>query len=79
MLGQQLMEVDLAFKVEEVSFDEFDRRNGPRENISLIEVQNKAFLAKIFNQPEEAQSAFGLGMVVNEVPFEQFERRKHPR
>jgi stalled ribosome rescue protein Dom34 len=73
------MEVDLAVKVSEVSFDEFERRQTPRGNISLIEIQNKAFLANIFNKTEEALVVFDLGIEVNEVSFDQFERRKVPR
>ncbi len=68
------MEVDLAFEVAEVSFDEFERRKTPRENISLIEIQNKAFLAHVFNEPK-----IDIGIEVNEVAFDQFERRKQPR
>jgi hypothetical protein len=73
------MELDLAFKVSEVGFDEFERRKAPRENISLIEIQNKAFLANVFNEVEETRGTLNLGIEVNEVPFNQFERRRHPR
>lgn len=73
------MEVDLAIKVSEVSFDQFDRRKTPRGNISLIEIQNKAFFANLFNKVEETRVSFDLGIEVNEVSFDQFERRKTPR
>ncbi|PCI60846.1 MAG: hypothetical protein COB34_02005 [Methylophilaceae bacterium] len=73
------MEVDLAFNVVEVGFDEFERRKMPRENVSLIEIQNKAFFANLLNGAEEIRVPFDLGIEVNEVPFDQFERRKHPR
>lgn len=43
------MEVDLAIKVNEVSFDQFERRKTTRGNISLIELQNKTFFANLFN------------------------------
>lgn len=73
------MEVDLAFNVSEVGFDEFERRKTPRENVSLIEIQNKAFFANISNNTEVTRMPFDQGIEVNEVPFDQFERRKHPR
>lgn len=73
------MELDLSFKVVEVGFDQFERRKAPRKNVSLIAIQNKAFLASIFGDIKTLASANGFGIEVNEVSFNQFERRKHPR
>jgi hypothetical protein len=69
------MNVDLAFEVAEVSFDQFERRKTPRRVVSLLDLQSKAFFASIANM----QIDFDLGIEVNEVPFDQFERRKRPR
>jgi hypothetical protein len=74
----ELMIVDLAFEVKEVSFDQFERRKSPRNAISLFELQNKAFLNNIFDNGE-LPITFDMGIEVNEVPFEHFERRKQPR
>ena len=69
------MNIDLAFKVSEVSFDQFERRKEPRRVVSLMDLQSKAFFASIAN----ADIDFDLGIEVNEVPFDHFERRKSPR
>lgn len=73
------MQVDIAFEVAEVDFEQFERRKAPRENISLVTVQNKAFLSNLFDDTKEQSSALPLGIEVNEVPFAHFERRKEPR
>ena len=73
------MEVDLAFEVAEVEFDKFERRKMPRENLSVIEIQNKTFFSSFYDEADNAPTTYDLGIDVNEVPFEQFERRKHPR
>lgn len=73
------MKLDLAFEVTEVDFDEFERRAVPRENISLIEIQNKTFFTNVSNAADEVRAKLGSGIEVNEVAFNQFERRKHPR
>ena len=72
------MTVDLAFEVNEVSFDQFERRKAPRNYISLIDIQNKSYLNNIF-EGEELPIAFDMGIEVDEVPFEQFERCQYPR
>ena len=73
------MQVDIAFEVAEVAFEQFERRKAPRENISLVTVKNKAFLSNLFDGTKEQSSEFPVGIEVNEVPFAHFERRKEPR
>ena len=73
------MQVDIAFEVTEVAFEQFERRKTPRNNISLVAVQNKAFFTNLFGDATEQQARFPLGIEVNEVPFAHFERRKAPR
>lgn len=72
------MAVDIAFEVNEVSFEQFERRKAPRNSISLIEILNKSFLKNIF-EDDDLPITFDFGIEVDEVPFEQFERRKQPR
>jgi len=76
---EKRMQVDMAFEVTEVAFDQFERRKTPRNNISLVAIQNRDYLTDLFSDSVIASNAQNQGIEVNEVPFTQFERRKHPR
>lgn len=66
------MEIELAIEVREVAFEEFERRKSPRKNISVIEIQNKAFFEQVFNEPKDSQTLLDSGIVVKELSLDEF-------
>jgi hypothetical protein len=73
------MEFDLAIEVQEVDFEQFERRKYPRENRLYIDVEGKFFSKNREYQLAEAQMEASSGIEVHEVTFDQFERRMAPR
>ncbi|MDP2193525.1 MAG: hypothetical protein Q8K36_03260 [Alphaproteobacteria bacterium] len=79
MLGQIPMEFDLAIEVQEVDFEQFERRKHPRENGHYRYIENNFLSTNSEYQLEEAQMEASAGIEVHEVTFDQFERRITPR
>jgi hypothetical protein len=73
------MEFDLAIEVQEVDFEQFERRKYPRENRLYMDVEYNLLSANRAYPLAEAQLEVNSGIEVHEVTFDQFERRMAPR